>query len=76
MNKLEKNEILIAQIIFRELFEIIEIYPNISISIHITNIMRPRSETYNWTNERLLKAIERYKTEIKTMLLNNEKLIT
>ncbi len=52
--------------ILRELLEIIELWPDTTIANHLCVAMRPYSEAYNWTDEELLKKIERYRSELET----------
>lgn len=53
------------QLILRELLEIIEIWDRISVSQHFACILRPYSGVYDWTDEQLLKKIEKYRAELE-----------
>jgi len=53
------------QLILRELLEIIEIWDKIPVGRHLACILRPYSEVYDWTDEQLLKKIEKYRAELE-----------
>jgi hypothetical protein len=53
------------QLILRELLEIIEIWDKIPIGRHLACILRPYSGVYDWTDEQLLKKIEKYRAELE-----------
>lgn len=56
--------------IFRLLADAISLYPRYTISQHLVVIMRARSEgirkPYDWSDEELLKKIEKYLEELET----------
>jgi hypothetical protein len=62
----EKVKMRTKQLVLRELLEIIELWPNIPISQHMVCIMRPYSPSYKWSDELLLKKIEKYRYELET----------
>lgn len=51
----------------RELLEVIELWPHMNVAQHIYTAMRPHSDSYHWTDEMLLKKIEKYKDELEKM---------
>lgn len=53
------------QLILKELLEVIELWDNIPVSQHLTCIMRPYKDVYEWSDEQLLKKIERYRDELE-----------
>lgn len=67
-NKTEKKKMQVNQQIFHLLIEVAELYPNYTIAEHISGISRRKSsegkEFYFWSNEELLKKIEKYKEEL------------
>lgn len=52
------------QLILKELLEIIELWPDIPIARHLRVILRPNKDIYNWSDEKLLKKIEKYRYEL------------
>lgn len=54
------------QLVLRELLEIIELWPEISIAQHLCTAMRPYKDAYHWTDEMLLKKIDKYRDELET----------
>lgn len=65
-NKRTKQEdIRTKQLILKELLEIMELWSNIPTSQHIVCIMRPYKDAYYWSEEMLLKKIERYRNELE-----------
>jgi hypothetical protein len=56
------------QLILKELLEIIEIWPEKDVANHICTIMRPYKDAYHWTDDMLLKKIEKYRNELETEL--------
>jgi hypothetical protein len=58
----------IKQQIFHHLVEIVELFPQYTISQHLVHVMRPQTGNYNWTDEELLKKFEKYRDELETDL--------
>ena len=56
------------QLILKELLEIIELWPSIPIAQHLRLILRPNKDIYNWSDELLLKKIEKYRNELDNNL--------
>lgn len=56
------------QLILKELLEIMELWPEKDVAKHLCTIMRPYKDAYQWTDEMLLKKIEKYRNEIETEL--------
>jgi hypothetical protein len=54
------------QLVLKELLEIIELWPDTPISQHVVTILRPYSSSYEWSDELLLKKIEKYRYELET----------
>jgi hypothetical protein len=69
-SKNEKRKMQIKQQFFHLLMEIAELYPDYTISQHLSGILRRKSseskEFYFWSNEELLKRVEKYKEELDT----------
>lgn len=60
-----KEKMRIKQLILQELLEINELWMDTSISQHMCTIMRPYKDAYFWTDEMLLKKIEKYRAELE-----------
>lgn len=54
------------QLILRELLEVIELWDKIPVARHLACILRPYNGVYDWTDEQLLKKIEKYRNELET----------
>jgi len=63
-----KQKTQIKQQIFHHFVEIVELFPQYSISQHIVHVMRPQTGNYNWSDEELLKKFENYRDELETDL--------
>lgn len=61
------NRTKIKQLVFQELLEIIELFPNINIATHLYTILRPHKESFNWTDEQLVKRIEMYRSDLEEL---------
>lgn len=59
------------QLILKELLEIIELWPNIQIAQHLRLILRPNKDIYNWSDELLLKKVEKYRNELDNEVVEN-----
>lgn len=53
------------QLILQELVEVAELWPHVNMAQHICTIMRPSTGAYFWSDEELLKKIERYRDELE-----------
>lgn len=71
-----KKQLQIKQQIFHHLVEIVELFPQYTTAQHLIHIMRPRTGSYQWTEEELLKKFEKYRDELENELVdeiqNNE----
>jgi hypothetical protein len=67
--KLDKRKMQVIQQIFHNLGEVVELYPQFSISQHLSAILRRKSsdgkEFFHWSNDELLKKIEQHKEELE-----------
>lgn len=71
-NKVDKQKMQITSQIFRNLTEIVELYPQYTFSQHLATIQRKKSsdkEFYFWSDEELLKNVEKHKLELETAKL-------
>jgi hypothetical protein len=60
-----KDRVRIKQLILTEIAELVELWPDINVVQHLCTIMRPYTEAYLWSNEMLLKKIEKYRDELE-----------
>jgi hypothetical protein len=67
--KLDRKKMQVVQEIFHNLSEVVELYPQFSISQHLSTILRRKSsdakEFFHWNNDELLKKIEQHKEELE-----------
>lgn len=66
--KVDKDKMIITQQVIHNIMEIVELYPQYSISQHLNTILRRKNskkESFFWSNEELLKRIEQHKTELE-----------
>lgn len=79
--KPDKKRMQINQQIFRDLSEIVELYPQYSFSQHLAAITRQKDKTgngkelFHWNDEELLKRIQQHKQELigdEQMLLGED----
>lgn len=63
--KLKFMNVRIKQLIFTELLEIAELWSDIPLAQHLYTIMRPHKDAYGWSDELLLKKIEKYREELE-----------
>lgn len=67
--KPDKKRMQVNQQIFHNLLEIVELYPQYSLSQHLASILRRKDskikEFYHWKDEELLKHIEQHKEELE-----------
>lgn len=59
----ERNRV--KQLIIQELVEISALWGDISIAQHLVTIMRPYSNAYDWTDDMLMKKVEKYRDELE-----------
>jgi hypothetical protein len=59
------------QQIFHHLVEIVELFPQYTISQHLVHVMRPQTGNYNWSDAELLKKFEQYKDELESELADS-----
>ena len=57
--------VLIKQLIIQELLEVAELWTHIPMSQHLCTILRPYKDVYFWSDELLLKKIEKYRAELE-----------
>lgn len=60
-----KERARIKQLILQELLELNELWMETSVAQHLCTIMRPYKDAYHWTDEMLLKKIEKYRAELE-----------
>lgn len=60
-----RSSIRTKQLILKELLEIIELWPLVSVSQHLVTIMRPYHDAYHWNDDMILKKIEKYRDELE-----------
>lgn len=69
----DKRKIQIEQQVFHILLDIVELYPQYTLSQHLCHILRKKGENkeaYFWSDEVLLKKFEDYYDELKQELTN------
>jgi hypothetical protein len=69
----DKRKIQVEQQVFHILLDIVELYPQYSLSQHLCHILRKKEESkeaYFWSDEVLLKKFEDYYDELKQDLSN------
>jgi len=73
--KSDKKKMQTTQQIFHNLLELTELYPEYTITQHLSGILRRKNpnvkESYFWSNDQLLKRIENYKQELETDSVND-----
>lgn len=70
-NKKDKRKIQVEQQIFHILVDIVEMYPQYTLSQHLCHILRRKEESkepYFWNDDLLLKKFEDYYDELKQEL--------
>lgn len=72
----DKKRMHSIQLIFHNLTEVVELYPQYSVSQHLSAILRRKSsdgkEFHFWSNDELLKKIEQHKEELEGEDIMNE----
>lgn len=72
----DKRRMQSIQQIFHNLTEVVELYPQYSVSQHLSAILRRKSETgkefHFWSNDELLKKIEQHKEELEGEEIMND----
>lgn len=71
-----KEKARIKQLILQELLEISELWLHIPSAQHLCTIMRPYKDAYYWSDEMLLKKIEKYRAELEDNNLDEREDIT
>lgn len=75
-SKPDKKNMQNTQQIFHILLELIELYPQYTITQHLAGILRKKKEnvkeSYFWSNDQLLKRVESYKHELENDSLEIE----
>jgi hypothetical protein len=66
-----KQKIQTKQQIFHNFVEIVELFPQYTISQHILHVMRPQTGSYQWSDEELLKKFEKYRDELENDLTDS-----
>ena len=73
MNVADKQNMQIKQLIFHNLMQIVEQFPQYTIAQHFSHVLRRKTDSqpsYNWNDEKTLKKFEDYKDELETELAN------
>lgn len=73
-NIVDKQTMQIKQLIFHNLMQIVEMFPQYTITQHLYHIMRKKGDSqdvYNWGDDKLLKKFEDYKDELEVELASN-----
>jgi len=69
IGKPDKRKMQTIQQIFHNLIEIVELYPQYSVTKHLATIIRKKDlrakELYDWTEEEFLKRIEQHRQELE-----------
>ena len=65
-----KLNIQIKQQIFHHFIEVVELFPQYTITQHIVHFMRPQTGSYQWSDEELLKKLEKYRDELESDLVD------
>jgi hypothetical protein len=65
-----KKGMQIKQQIFHHFAEIVELYPQYSVTQHMIHVMRPQTGSYQWNDEELLKKFEKYRDELENELVD------
>jgi hypothetical protein len=72
----DKRRMQVIQQIFYNLTEVVELYPQYSVSQHLSAILRRKSsdgkEFHFWSNDELLKKIEQHKEELEGENIMND----
>lgn len=71
----DKEGMQIKQLIFHNLMQIVEQFPQYTVAQHLYFILRrkgDREEIYNWSDKKVLKRFEDYKDELETELATTE----
>jgi len=69
----DKEEMQVKQLIFHNLMQIVEQFPQYTVAQHLYFILRrkgDKEEIYNWPDKKVLKKFEDYKDELETELAN------
>ena len=74
--KLDKKRMQVIQQIFHNLAEVVELHPQYSVAQHLSAILRRKSsdgkEFHYWSNDELLKKIEKHKDELEGEEIMND----
>jgi len=71
----DKEGMQIKQLIFHNLMQIVEQFPQYTVAQHLYFILRrkgDKQEIYHWPDKKVLKKFEDYKDELETELANFE----
>ena len=63
-----KKDNQIKQQTFHHFIEISELFPQYTTAQHMIHILRPQTGSYGWSEEELLKKIEKYRDELENEL--------
>lgn len=72
-NIADKHTMQIKQLIFHNIMQIVEQFPQYTVAQHLYFILRrkgDKEEIYNWSDGKVLKKFEDYKDELETELAN------
>ena len=70
---MSNKQIQIKSQIIHNFVEIIELFPQYTMSQHMVHILRPQTGCYQWNDGELLKKIEKYRDELENELVDNIK---
>lgn len=68
LEKVDKKKLQTRQQVFHNIMEVVELFPDKNTSQHIVLLFRSRGgkAPYDWTEEELLKNVEKYKEELES----------
>lgn len=72
--KPDKTTIQTKQLIFHNIMEIVELFPQYTVVQHLYHILRRKGDAkdpYTWEDTKLLKKFEDYRDELEIELANN-----
>lgn len=71
MSTVDKQKTITTQLIFHNLMEVVDLFPQYTLTQHLYHIMRKKGDdqdVYSWKDEKLLKKFEEYKDELEVEL--------
>lgn len=70
---MSNKQIQIKSQIIHNFVEIVELFPQYTLTQHMVHILRPQTGCYQWSDGELLKKIEKYRDELENELVDNIK---